>query len=194
MAKLRRKGKTRQATLLLICCEGAETEPQYFARWSAASARVKVVIVSPHANRSAPSHVLEAAKVQMRRLRFEKDDQTWIVTDRDRWPGQQMGLLHSESKRGSFQLATSNPNFHLWLLAHFEPIGQSLKKAEIDERLRAYLGGFNSSNLNISQFSSGVDQAIIHAKRVDLPGPEVAPGRTRVYLLVQELLRLSAEQ
>ena len=191
MAKLRRKGKTWDATLLLICCEGAETEPQYFSLWEDNFPRVKVLIVSPDGHRSAPSHVLETAKKQMRSMRFEKDDQTWIVTDRDRWQGKQMALLHQESRRSRFRLATSNPNFHLWLLAHFEPIGGPLKKLDIDARLRGYLQGFNSSNLDVEQFEPRIGTAIANSEAADKAALEVGPGETRVYLLVRELKRLT---
>ena len=99
MAKLRRKGRTREAKLLLICCEGAETEPQYFAAWAYDFPRVKICVRSPPNDQSAPAHVIEHAKHQMRKLRFENSDEAWLVVDRDRWPGKQLAILHQESTR-----------------------------------------------------------------------------------------------
>jgi len=87
MAKLRRKGKTREAKLLLICCEGAETEPQYFAHWAQHFPRVNILVVTPSENRSAPEYIVQLAKHHMRKLKFEEGDDAWLVTDRDRWPG-----------------------------------------------------------------------------------------------------------
>ena len=191
MAKLRRKGKTRSAALMLICCEGAETEIQYFGAWAQEYPRVKVSIFSPPNNASAPSHLVDEIKSKMREHRFEAGDQAWLVLDEDRWQGKQRSNLHQQIKSAKLQEVRSNPCFELWLLAHFEPIGTPLKKAQAVARLRHNLGGFNSANLNMPAFLTRVNLAVANAQAVDT-NQGVQPGVTRVYRLMHAIAELIA--
>ena len=186
MAVLRRKGRTRSAVLLLICCEGAKTEVQYFEEYKSKSSRVHVAVISPSENRSAPSRLVQTAKAAMRALLFETGDQAWLVLDEDRWAGKQLAILHQEGRRSKLREARSNPNFHIWLLAHFEPIGSVFRKEEIDFRLRNHMSGFDKVNLKVGKLHPNVGIAIENSRTVDVER-QVLPGCTRVYLLMEAI-------
>jgi hypothetical protein len=191
MARLIRKGKTRSAALMLICCEGAKTEIQYFEEWEKQFPRVKVSVFSPPNDASAPSHLVSAIKTAMRAQRFETGDQAWVVLDQDRWHGKQWTIFHQQLKSAKLMEARSNPCFEIWLLAHFESIGKEITKDEIALRLRSHLGGFNKSKLDVSKFLPYLETAIENSSAADI-NKSVGVGTTRVFLLMQAIAALIA--
>jgi hypothetical protein len=192
MAKLRRKIQTRSAALMLICCEGAKTEIQYFEEWEKQFPRVKVNVFSPPKDASAPSRLADTIKKSMRAQRFQTGDQAWLVLDQDQWPGKQLAILHQQVKSAKLLEARSNPSFEIWLLAHFEDIGTALRADEIVQRLRQHLGSYNKkNNLDMIKFLPCVESAIANAQRADI-NKHVTPGATRVFLLMQAIAALIA--
>jgi hypothetical protein len=191
MAKLRRKLQTRSSALMLICCEGAKTETHYFEAWERQFPRVKVRVFSPPEDASAPARMADAIKKAMRAQRFQTGDQAWLVLDQDRWQGKQWAALHQQVKSAKLLEARSNPCFEIWLLAHFEEIGTTISKGEIERRLRQHLNGYNKSQLDMSKFLPLVELAMENAQRVDI-NKEVRHGATRVFLLMQAIAVLIA--
>jgi RloB-like protein len=94
-----------------------------------------------------------------------------------------------------FQLAISNPCFEFWLLLHKEdsmhPAG---KCSDVSARLRAVMGHYNKTNLDLSEFKSGVDIAIQRAKQLDTNPQSRWPAHegTHVYKLVESLIQFTS--
>lgn len=176
---------------MLICCEGAKTEIQYFETWKRQFSRVKVSVFSPPENASAPSRLVDEIKTAMRAQRFQPGDQAWLVLDRDRWHGKQRSNLHQQVKSAKLLEAKNNPCFEIWLLAHFKEIGAAISSGEIKQRLRLLLGEFNKRKLEMSKFLPFVQIAMANAERADVKN-DVGQGSTRVFLLMQAIATLIA--
>jgi hypothetical protein len=134
-------GKRRYKRLFLVSTEGAVTEPQYLHAFNSDQTIIRVDCLRSGSD-SAPRLVLKrlARAVQTERLR--KEDQAWLVVDRDDWPEDQLGACVAwAGERKGRGLALSNPCFEFWLLLHFEDAQGSIGAAEIRRRLRQYLPG-----------------------------------------------------
>ena len=72
---------------------------------------------------SAPHSVLTRMKkyLESNVNKLSKNDQAWLVIDKDCWSDEQLDkLLQWTKEKKNHHLAVSNPNFEYWLLLHFE--------------------------------------------------------------------------
>lgn len=78
------EAKARDYSLFVIACEGTKTEPSYFAPFDEID-RIKVRLLEHSATESAPSHILERAKLYIAEegLDAKYGDSLWCVTDVD---------------------------------------------------------------------------------------------------------------
>ena len=117
-AVARRRPKREPYDRVLIVCEGAKTEPNYFSElarhYKLSTANIEIV----GAGADPLAIVKEAIESQKRERRNgEKYDKVYCVFDRDEHARfQQASLLAQRSK---LQLGRSWPCFEFWLLLHF---------------------------------------------------------------------------
>lgn len=200
---LRRKAPKRPPyTRILIVCEGAKTEVNYFeeirqeARLPAVNVRV---IHSPLG--TEPQQIVEGAETEFRKSRgFEK---IYAVFDRDQHITYANAISMSEARDGklkndekapvSFEAIVSIPCFELWLLLHFVNIMAPLHRQVALTRLQQYLAGYEKGKVGTYAATSenldiAIQRAIILKRQFSrLPGTD---AYTDVHELVDVLRTL----
>jgi RloB-like protein len=194
----------RDASLVVIACEGAVTEPKYFngLKERLHSPRMHVEVVTRQdPTQSSPDAVLHDLDAFAAAWFLRNGDALWLVIDRDpqSWkPGMIADVAQRCHQKGYF-LALSNPCFELWLLLHFEDV-----PAQSEERCRQLLENAdgllkreeaqhrrpNSDWEYIDHFLPHTETAIQRAQALDTEPEARWPAGlgTRVYRLV-ELIR-----
>lgn len=159
----------RDASLIIIACEGEKTEADYFGFSFFLNSRVKLCIIPSKDGRSAPAHVLENLKQEAGRYKLTSRDQLWVVVDTDRWPveTQLSKLLNARISRIPVQLAVSNPCFELFLYLHFAdmPSAPVEDSRTMEERLRKLLGRYSKSDLIEEDYVPYIYKAVEEAQK-----------------------------
>ena len=186
----------RDSSFFVIVCEGVETEIEYFENFKKIEQqRVKIEPVAPDENKSAPKWVLDKAAKITEELLFksENDDQLWIVTDTDRWKTEHLRTIQETCERTkNWNFVVSNPCFEVWLHAHIQDL-ENLSTTNRNE-LKRQFGLLKNQGL-FGKPLQNVRLAIERAKRVDNSDHFMAePFRTKVYKLVEELIKRIGEQ
>ena len=179
----------------VIAMEGDSTELDYFSNLQKFCPLITIKSIRSR-HHSSPKNVLHKMKAFLNSSPLQKQDQAWIVIDRDQWPEDQLlevrKWAESHPKHGQ---ALSNPNFEFWLLLHFEPFKGSITPKVCNERLERYLADYDKS-LNERDFPlTAICQAVQRAQTIrrfnqDWPNQS---GTTTVFQLVSEILRLGCE-
>jgi hypothetical protein len=184
----------RDSTYFVIVCEGEKTEIEYFQNFKMVKQqRVKIVSVAPSDNKSAPKWVLDQAVKKAEEIGLNEDDQLWIVTDTDRWKIEHLRTIQEACEQTkNWNFVVSNPCFEVWLHAHLQDLENitTIDRYELKKQfgLLKHQGLFEKPLQNVRL-------AIERAKRLD-NSPHFIPEslRTKVYLLVEELIKRIGEQ
>ena len=188
---------------ILIVCEGAETEPNYFKslRRAISLSLLEVEIVGEGAE--IVRVVDEAIRLREERateseesIRLAPFDEVWCVVDtecRNDNPSWKRGV--DRSKANGLKLAWSNPCFEFWLLLHFERIGRSFDGyARVRRFLTRHIRHYEKSMDYFEQIAPRIPTAIEHSKQIhrsqwqDTPNAiDCNPGTT-VHELVERLM------
>ncbi|MBN2063610.1 MAG: RloB domain-containing protein [Sedimentisphaerales bacterium] len=179
----RRPAYLKYRRLFLLSVEGYKTEPQYFAMFNDMTTTISIRILKD-INHNSPRHVLDRVKKELKRTGLKKDDQAWLVVDKDQWPEQQLYELYQwSSQSDAYGLAVTNPKFELWLLWHFEDT-TDLKK--LKKYLPDYDKGIEARKLDRNK----ILKAVNIASRRDNPPSKDWPRKSgsTVYRLVNELM------
>ena len=179
----------------VIAMEGDSTELDYFSNLQKYCPLITIKSIRSR-HHSSPKNVLRKMRELLRSNPLQRQDQAWIVIDRDQWPEDQLlevkKWADSDPKHG---LALSNPNFEFWLLLHFEHFKGSITPKVCSERLGRYLLDYDKS-LNDRDFPlTVIHQAVQRAQAIqrferDWPNQS---GMTTVFQLVSEILRLGCD-
>jgi len=123
--------------VLLICCEGKETECQYFNaiknqyRISQGSVRVKVIGGLGQHKRLIDESVVHRTQLVERYGLCDEDIEVWAVCDND-----DMSIAYTDllkyAKENSVKLAFSDPAFEIYLLQHFGFRASTANRAELN--------------------------------------------------------------
>lgn len=171
---------------LLIVCEGAQTEPNYFSNFrvrSATTIRVEGI------GANTVSLVREALKLK----EGEDYDQVWCVFDRDGFPVENFNAALTLAGNNDIKVAYSNQAFELWFLLHFNYYDAALSRASYIKRLSGLLGRpYEKNSPTIyNELKDKQADAIRNAERLFSMYVPSSPARddpsTTVHLLVQEL-------
>lgn len=193
------KPKREPYDVILIVCEGAKTEPDYFRSLireiRLSSANVEVV---GEECGSSPATLVDYG---LKRLeRSDGYDRIFCVFDRDIHPNFQAAIdrCHSLKRRHAgkqvkFEAITSTPCFEYWLILHrvdsFKPYAATGNKSVGDEAvkdLRRVLGKYKKGGGGVYEtLRDGLDNAIRRAKQGRAQGLE--NPRTEVDKLVEYL-------
>jgi len=123
--------------IILIYCEGVNTEPSYFNKYKLTSMDVK----SFGEGRNTLS-LVERAKTISEKKNY---DQIWCVFDTDPKPDNPKQLENfnsavSQAKKYGFGVAYSNQAFEYWLILHFEDHqGGAMDRKEYGKKINAYI-------------------------------------------------------
>lgn len=183
-------GNRSYRPVFVIATEGSVTEPSYFEKFKG---REVVIDIVDSGQDSSPAGVLKSLKKHLKIKPLDKDEEAWIVIDRDIWPSEQIEdvcrTLTQMRPKGLYHLALSNPKFEYWILLHFEDGNGVITDTDCDQRLKKYLPGYKKDltcwNPSINDFR----QAIERAKRMDKEECDWPRKRgTTVYRLVEKLM------
>lgn len=179
----------RDASLFVIICEGAKREEQYFDLLAENSKKIKIKIVTPEDNKSAPGWLLNNAAKAEEEYQLGKGDELWFVLDVDCWKTEQLmklGKICDENPLWS--CAISNPCFEVWLFMHYAAISNA--QANSCSELKTELGGLVKGGYRKEIAIKFLDEAIQRAKTGDLNPTHFLPVNksTKVYQLLEALL------
>jgi len=197
--------------LIIIASEGTNTERIYFEDMASPhyyrNPKVHVEVLERTDTASSPAHILsflDSFKHKYR-LSLDKDDELWLVIDRDGWTLRELSSVASLCGQKCYFLALSNPCFEFWLLLHiksyddYSPVEQdsiaknirirSTKRTFLETQLLKLLGSYNKDNPDTSKFLPFIDAAISRARALDTNPNHRWPNNvgTRLYLLAQSI-------
>ena len=176
--------------LYLISTEGSKTEKEYLNLFNSRGSIVRVKCLSSK-DRSSPNHVLKRMRDYLKDERLRKEDEAWLVIDKDQWSDQQLNSLLSWTRaERNYHLAVSTPKFEFWLLLHFDDGQGVLSSGDCSRRLKRVLPGYDKG-IQQSWFGQAeINRAVSRAQELDNPPTVSWPttNGTTVYRLVEQLL------
>ena len=184
----------RDSSFFVIICEGGKTEIEYFENFKKIEQqRVKIRPSSPPDNKSSPKWVLDQGVSIVEELGLNGNDQLWFVTDKDRWSFDELNMIQSECvNKKNWNFVISNPCFEVWLHAHIQDL-ENLSTTDRYE-LKKQFGLLKNEGLFAKPLQN-VRLAIERARRFDNSDHFIPDSlRTKVYLLVEELIKRIGEQ
>ncbi len=118
-----------QKRVIVIATEGMVTEPQYFQKLNSMSTDTTFYVVENYGNASSPKAVLKRMKKYLRENPLGKDDEAWIVIDRDQWSDAELEeVAQWASRHPQHHYALSERRFENWLALHVENDNAAQKK------------------------------------------------------------------
>jgi hypothetical protein len=200
-----RRSGLRDASLVVIACEGVVAEPDYFQGLKAElhNPRLHVeVLTRADPGHSSPQHLLRSLDAFAAEYRIRPGDTLWLVADRDpqAWPEAMLSQVATGCQQRHYQLAISNPCFELWLWLHFEDVArqgpdrqETLLRNE-DRLLKRLVAAQRSGQCNdFALCAPYMEDALLRAKALDATPENRWPQQlgTHVYRLVEHLLQRS---
>ncbi len=204
-----RSNNVRDAKLIVIATEGANTETKYFQDIISPeyyhNSKVHVAVLNRETTASSPEHIIKLLDKFRREFQLNKYDELWMVIDVDAWGDNKLSLIAAQCEQKGFYLAVSNPSFELWLLLHLKSLNEYTqteldeflenkkvsRKTKLERELSNLLGSFNKSNLDTTPFLPHVNKAIDRATKLDINNKHRWPVGlgSRVYLLVGRIIK-----
>lgn len=185
---------------ILIVCEGAKTEPNYFHEFKRHLQR-EVALIIEGEGKNTRSLVRSAIKERERNDAKAKDDplvrkydQVWAVFDKDDNTDNDVNGAIQHAESNDMSCAFSNQAFELWYLLHFNFIDTGIDRQSYYDRLTKLIGKKYEKNsdemytLLEDMQSNAIKNARMLVKRYDdtIPYAKRNPSTT-VFLLVEEL-------
>lgn len=155
--KDRLKSKRQAPANYLIVCEGKKTEPNYFnglKRKINEKYGNKVDVLIPNIDvKGTGMNTTSLVKYTQKTVNHANKvyGQVWVVFDKDDYNDEQ---FDSAIKNCDYNVAWSNPNFEVWLLAHFKKVNRYVSKDDVLQELskefqRNGLGDYTKNDTNI---------------------------------------------
>ena len=155
--KDRLKSKRQAPANYLIVCEGKKTEPNYFnglKRNINEKYGNKVDVLIPNIDvKGTGMNTISLVKYTQKTVNHANKvyGQVWVVFDKDDYNDEQ---FDSAIDNCNYNVAWSNPNFELWLLAHFKKVNRYVSKDDVLQELskefqKKGLGDYTKNDTNI---------------------------------------------
>ena len=155
--KDRLKSKRQAPANYLIVCEGKKTEPNYF---NGLKKKInekygnKVDVLIPNIDiKGTGMNTTSLVKYTQKTVNHANKvyGQVWVVFDKDDYNDEQFDLAVDNC---NYNVAWSNPNFELWLLAHFKKVNRYISKDDVLQELskefqKKCLGDYTKNDTNI---------------------------------------------
>ncbi len=146
-----RKAPSRDATLIIIYCEGKKREPHYFKYFDEISSHIKFEIIEAgqHSNNS-PTGLYDQAEIDIYgcddisspKYLIDEKDSVWFVIDTDKWGEKVKELKDKCSTKSNWRVAQSNPCFELWLYYHKMDDIPDFAGMEMSKNWKSFLNDF----------------------------------------------------
>jgi len=179
-----RRTRTRDESLkILVVCEGAETEPNYFKAFPVSSLTVK----------GEGKNTVSLVKECIRLKKKGRYDHVWAVFDRDEFSREDFNEAIRLANDNGISVAYSNTCFELWYALHFDFITTGLHRDDFPSRLTRKLGRHYLKNDRAiySSLEHLQSTAIKNSKNLlatySPPDPASDDPSTTVHLLVELL-------
>jgi len=202
----RRLGSRSPGRCILIVCEGAETEPNYFENLKD-YLKLSTIQVKIKDRAGAPITLVDEARVQIeKRERETKEDRMnahefeaiWCVFDVEN-PNENQTFDRAVrvADQRNYHLAVSNPAFEYWYLLHFDPATTRpfANGREVKTYLQRFIPDYHESMPIFNQLKDSTQKAIQRARSLlenHPQGDQRFPNpSTQVYLLVEEMFEMS---
>ena len=136
--KDRLKSKRQAPANYLIVCEGKKTEPNYF---NGLKKKInekygnKVDVLIPNIDiKGTGMNTTSLVKYTQKTVNHANKvyGQVWVVFDKDDYNDEQ---FNSVIDNCNYNVSWSNPNFELWLLAHFKKVSRYVSKDDVLQEL-----------------------------------------------------------
>ncbi|HCQ55946.1 MAG TPA: hypothetical protein DIU30_06375 [Clostridiales bacterium] len=155
--KDRLKSKRLAPANYLIVCEGKQTEPNYFNGLKKKINKnygSKVDVLIPNIDiKGTGMNTTSLVKYTQKTVNHANKvyGQVWVVFDKDDYNDEQ---FNSAIDNCNYNVAWSNPNFELWLLAHFKKVNRYVSKDAVLQELskefqKSELGEYSKNDVNI---------------------------------------------
>lgn len=171
-AELRRSAPSRAArTLILIVCEGDQTEYRYFDAIRREGNLVTVSVeIEPDARQALKlvQHARTLRRLRRRQLEALPYDEIWCVFDRE--AGNEPASFEQAvtlAEREGFGLAISNPAFEYWYLLHFRETNRPYYDAgDLLDDLRRHIPQYEKQQEQYARLRERIREAIERAERL----------------------------
>lgn len=182
--------------IILIVCEGRNSEPQYLEGFSRSVHNARVAIrIQPGSG--VPRTVVETAKRLKNQAKNEANregdenlayDSVWCVFDVDDHPN--IADAQQMATDSGIHVALSNPSFELWLLLHFRESPGMQHRNKIVEILKTFVCDYDK-NVDYGLYTAGYSNAVRRATQLEEAATASGePGRnpsTGVYVLTEKI-------
>jgi hypothetical protein len=197
-----RRGPVREPhPFVLIVCEGAKTEPNYFGRFRSAYRLSSANIHIMPADGTDPMSIVAFAE---RELVAADYDRAYCVFDRDGHAnyGQALQRVAQSdlSKTGRLVAIPSVPCFEIWVLLHFNysttaynTVGQESACARVIREVKKHLPKYAKGYASVfDELESRMEQAIKHAMQLEVHNSKTRSSNpaTQLHKLVDFLRKL----
>jgi len=195
----------RDDRVFVVATDDTYAPLQYFEFLPLPRVKVTVVPTPLQTTASSPGHVVQRLKDAFdsvkERGQVQQGDEFWVFLDKDRnmRDNNIVGTLEAlrTARHSGFEIAISSPCFELWLLLHHEDVPANTTFtvcADVEQKLKAVLGGYNKTKLRRGQFQiAHLPDAIRRARALE-SSPDDPDGHwpenvgTRVYRLLERVL------
>lgn len=188
----RKSGFLETRHRILIVCEGAKTEPNYFKKFPIKAEDLDLRVEGPGFN--CASLVEEAHRLAEEAIRERRPyNQVWCVFDKDSYSDEQFNKACTIALNKCIRVAYSNEAFELWYLLHYIYFETRLSRKDYIDKLEKYLGSkYEKNSTSMYDELKGLQQtALRHAKRLEAIHTTVNPAKnnpvTKVHRLVEAL-------
>jgi hypothetical protein len=201
----RRPGKRLAGRCILIVCEGAETEPNYFESLRD-YLKLSTISVKIKDRAGALISVVDEARAQVeKRLQDFRDGRTnappfeaiWCVFDVENpRHNQTFDRAVQIADKNDYQLAISNPAFEFWYVLHFERTTRPFADGdELKGYLTRHIPGYQPAMHVFDVLVPSTQTAVRYARSILGDHPQ-GEGRfpnpsTSVHVLVEEMIEMS---
>lgn len=198
----------KSAKLIVIACEGKDTETIYFnaIKDHLCASNVHMEVLKRDSTDSGPEIVLKQLKDFGKEYLLDDDDELWMVIDKDRWNIKTLSHVARQCKQSKYlRFAMSNPCFELWLLLHLEDI-EAMSTDELEAlkynkrvskrgdtwlkaRVRHRMGSYHEASYDTDKLLPHVGTARDRAERLDVNKTQRWPISigTHVYRLIDSI-------
>jgi hypothetical protein len=137
------RGQRTPKKIIVIVCEGKETEPNYFdsmrETYRLSTLNIKIIPES-----GSPIKLVDEAINEKGNLDYPHDE-AWCVFDTEQNINNILNVIDKARRRG-LGLAISNPSFEYWFLLHFEYTDRPFRDADdVIDQLKNHIPNYDKS-------------------------------------------------